>query len=52
MSPGLVEHDDGLGDSTLEPVAICGMGKKTRLSRRHPTQVAFGILMITNNDEL
>ncbi|KAF2972065.1 hypothetical protein GQX73_g1627 [Xylaria multiplex] len=25
MSPGLVEQDDGLEDSTLEPVAICGM---------------------------
>ncbi|KAI0803477.1 hypothetical protein GGR55DRAFT_682621 [Xylaria sp. FL0064] len=25
MSPGLVEQDEGLGDSTLEPVAICGM---------------------------
>ncbi|KAI0542516.1 beta-ketoacyl synthase [Xylaria digitata] len=25
MSPGLVEQDVGLEDSTLEPVAICGM---------------------------
>ncbi|TGJ83710.1 hypothetical protein E0Z10_g5040 [Xylaria hypoxylon] len=25
MSPGVVEQDDGLQDSALEPVAICGM---------------------------
>ncbi|KAI1146399.1 hypothetical protein F4825DRAFT_456522 [Nemania diffusa] len=25
MSPGLVQQDEGLEDSTLEPVAICGM---------------------------
>ncbi|KAI0505381.1 hypothetical protein F5B22DRAFT_526976 [Xylaria bambusicola] len=25
MSPGLVEQDEGLGESLLEPVAICGM---------------------------
>ncbi|KAI0449945.1 hypothetical protein F5B21DRAFT_492788 [Xylaria acuta] len=25
MSPGLVQQDDGLEDSSLEPVAICGM---------------------------
>ncbi|RWA06737.1 hypothetical protein EKO27_g8361, partial [Xylaria grammica] len=25
MSPGLVDQDDRLEDSTLEPVAICGM---------------------------
>ncbi|GAW17215.1 hypothetical protein ANO14919_066680 [Xylariales sp. No.14919] len=25
MSPGLVDQDDRLGDSTLEPVAVCGM---------------------------
>ncbi|KAJ8123604.1 hypothetical protein ONZ43_g489 [Nemania bipapillata] len=25
MSPGLVQQDEGPGDSTLEPIAICGM---------------------------